>query len=428
MLEDNHKVKVLDINAHRFRKEEVEEKIKNSKAEVFGIGGLITTYKYVKWLCEIIKKYHPDKKIIVGGSVATSIPKILLKNTKADIVVKGEGELTAPDLIKTLKQGKNLKNVKGIIFKHKNGKIFKNPPREPIKDLDTIPFPAWDLFPMNIYLKNPIGIINKNKWNDGSATNQDIPLSINISGTRGCPYQCIYCYHDFLGYGYRHRSPENIIKEFKILKKRYRVGYIHFVDDEFCLKKSFVEDFCRRLIKENLGIKWGCAGRVNLADEKLYQLMKKAGCINICYGIESGSQKMLDIMKKGVTVEQAKKALKMTKKIFGENDVSFMVGMLGETEETIKETIDFCKETGLKPEVVFFVTPYPGTELYKIVKQKGLIKDEVAYIESLGEQGEQIVVNLTDFSNKKLKELKEKVVITLDAWNKKTHGNVNEVK
>lgn len=419
--EKEHEVKVMDINAHRWHKEKVEEKIRDSSFDVVGIGAIVTVYPYVKWLIEILKKYHHSNKIIIGGSVGTSIPHIVLEKTLADIVCMGEGEITILELLCALEESGDFSNIDGIWYRDKDGKVHQNKPRGAIHNLDTLPLPSWDLFPMNVYLENPIGAPNRNKWIDGN-TDGNTPLSININGTRGCPYKCIYCYHDFMGQGYRHRSPENIITEFRVLYDRYGVRYFHFIDDEFVLKKKFIYDFCKKLKKEfNGDITWGCAGRVNLMNEDLIATMADAGCVLIGYGIESGSQKMLDIMKKGVTVEQAKEAIKLTKKHLGWADCSFMVGTPGENRETIQETIDFCKDVDLAPEVIFFETPYPGTELYRMALQQGKIEDEEEYILNLGEQGEDIRVNFSELTDAELWEAQEYMIKELNAWNKLKH-------
>ena len=416
-----HEVDMMDINAYRWDISEVEDRVKNTEFDVVGIGAIVTVYKYVKWLAGIFKKYHPDRKIVIGGSVGTSIPRIILEKTEADIVCIGEGELTIIDLIEALKNGKDIAGVDGIWFKGDDGEIHINKNRAPIKDLDALPLPAWDLFPMEIYLKNPVGAPNRNKWIDGGS-DSEVPISMNLNGTRGCPYQCIYCYHDFMGSGYRHRSAGNIVNEMKVLHEQYRVKYFHFTDDEFCLKKSFLYDFCRKVkSKFKNEITWGCTGRVNLMTEDLIAEMADSGCTLIGYGIESGSQRMLDVMKKGVTVKQAKDALRWTIKHLGWADTSFMIGAPGENRETIQETIDFCKELGLNPAVIFFTTPYPGTELYRLALQQDKIKDEEEYILNLGEQGEKIRVNFSELADEELWEAQEYMIKELNAWNKIKH-------
>lgn len=416
-----NEVEIMDINAYRWSPEEVEEQIKKADFDIAGIGGIVTVYKYVKWLTQIIKKYHAGKHILVGGSVGTSIPHVVLEKTGADVVCIGEGEVTVVELVEAIKNNRDLSGIDGIWFKGQGGKIHRNKNRKPIKDMDTISLPAWDLFPMDIYLKNPVGAPNRNKWIDGTSEGNTV-LSMNLSGTRGCPYKCIYCYHDFMGHGYRHRSPQNIITEMKALNEKYGVGYFHFIDDEFCMKKNFVYDFCRAVKSELNGrITWGCAGRVNLMTEDLIAAMVDAGCVLIAYGIESGSQRMLDAMKKGVSVEQAKEAIRLTKKYLGWADCSFMIGTPGESRETVMETVNFCKELDLTPEVIFFTTPYPGTELYKMALTQGKIADEEEYILGLGEQGEKVRVNFTGFSDNELAQVQEWMIKELKAWNKIKH-------
>ncbi|MBU0686373.1 MAG: B12-binding domain-containing radical SAM protein [Candidatus Margulisbacteria bacterium] len=424
LLQEKHEVEILDINAYRWDKNEVENVISKANFDMVGIGGIVTTYKYVKWLVPVIKKYHPDKKIMIGGSVGSSIPQIMLEKNPVDIVCIGEGEETIKELVEAVGNKRDLSQVRGIWFKDDSGKIIKTEKRPPLKNLDVNPFPAWDLFPMDIYLKNPVGAPNRNKWVDGSV-DENVPLSMNLYATRGCPYKCIYCYHDFMGHGYRNRSAENVVKEIETLYNKYGVSYFHFIDDEFVMKKDFVYKFCallKELMQElNQKITWGCAGRVNLMTEDLIRTMVDAGCISLCYGIESGSQRMLDLIKKSVTVEQAKNAIRLTQKYLEWADCSFMIGYPGETKETIQETIEFCKEADLTPEVIFFITPYPGTELYDLALQQGKIKDEEEYVLGLGEQGEKIRVNFTDFTDEELFAIQSQMVKELKAWNTIKH-------
>lgn len=425
LMQAGHQVQVLDINGLRLDKKEVELKIKEINFDAVGIGGIITTYKYIKWLVSVLRKYHPHKKIIIGGSVGSSIPKIMFEHNDIDFICLGEGEETVKDLIRALEDNTDLSKVKGIWYRDKNGTLHQNPSRKPVPDLNVIPFPSWDIFPMDIYLKNPIGALNRNKWIDGS-NDTDLPFSINLSATRGCPYQCIYCYHDFMGQGHRSRSPANIIDEIETLHKKYDARYFHFVDDEFVINREFVFNFCRLMkeLRQKLGkeLTWGCAGRVNLMNEEIMAAMADSGCILIGYGIESASQKMLDLIKKRVTVEQAKVAIRLTRKYLGWADCSFMIGYPGENRQTIQETIDFCKELDLVPEVIFFLTPYPGTELYRMALAQGKIRDEEEYVLGLGEQGEGIRVNFTDFSDRELAGIQLDMINELKAWNRVRHN------
>jgi len=210
------------------------------------------------------------------------------------------------------------------------------------------------------------------------------------------------------------RSTKGLVEEIKELKKRYRIQFINSSDDLFMLNKNWVNDFCDRMISEDMDIGWSVAGRVNLVSEELLQKMYRAGCREISYGFESGSQVMLDRMKKrGVTVELAEDAIRMTRNAGITVRGSFIFGMPGETEETIKETLDFLKRTRLHIWRFFYATPYPKTELYEIAKEMGrLPSDEDKYIESLSEMRTTFLVNLTDFSNEELVKLKESAELT----------------
>jgi len=422
-----HSIDVLDINAHRYTKEKVISILEKKSPDIILTGGLITVYNYLKWLANELKIIFPNTPIMVGGSVSTSIPEIALNTLNVDIACIGEGEITTVEVLECIGKSKSLMRVKGIYYKE-NGKIVKNQFRDPISDMDTIHLPAYDLFPMNIYVNNPVGYINTDKWGSGDIANNYIPKSMNINISRGCPYKCTFCYHDYLGPGYRHRSPQSILKEMDLLNKNYGVTYFLWADDEGVINKKFIHEFCELMIKSKRDYQFALAGRVNLVDEKMLIELKNAGCNMMAYGIESGSQKILDTMKKQVTVEQAKTAIELTKRIFGDADCSFMIGYPGETDETIQETKEFCKELGLTPEVIFFATPYPGTELYEYAKEKGFIKNEVEYISKLWEQGEQISINFTNWTNEELFEIRRKMIDDLKAWNVKRHSPKDCVK
>lgn len=396
-----YEISVLDINGLRLDKKKVLEYIKKSDANVFMIGGLITVYKYAKWLAEVIKRYHPEPIIIAGNSLASSYPEFILKNTRIDLLVIGEGESTVLELLKIISKNRKLKKLKrinGIAFR--NGKkIIITKQRERIEDLDSIPFPAWDLFPMQVYTKKQIPL------EEVEAIKGKV---MHVVSGRGCPYRCIYCYHIF-GYHNRLRSAESIIKELEILKEKYGVNLVYFSDDLFIVNRDWVIKLCNELIKRKLDINWVTTGRTNLVDLELLKKMKQAGCILIQYGIESGSQKMLNIMNKGVTVEQASNAIRMTREAGIIVSTSFMMGFPEEEKEDIEKTIKFCIDNDIHLVSIFFVTPYPGTALYEQVKRLGLIKDEEDFINKLGDATE-LTLNISKFSDKELLDLKNYII------------------
>lgn len=403
LLREGYDVKVLDINGYRYNKETVEnilrKHITDGKIEIIGIGCLITCYDYVKWLVQAIRKIKPETKVIIGGGLGSSIPKMCIEKLKADIVVVGEGELITANLLKAIEKKQDLAKVRGIYFRGDN-QIIKTPPEERIKNLDELPFPTWDLFPMQIYINNPFpleAIMDlKNK------------KSMNVIAGRGCPYQCTFCYETF-EHHVTMRSVVNVVEEVKIMQKKYGVELIYFVDDLFAMNKKWIMEFCDLLIKERIKLIWLCTARVNLVDEEMVEKMKEAGCILLNFGLESGSQKMLDIMKKGVVVEQANNALKICRNADMRISQSFMMGFPEETKETLDETINFCVKNDMHLTTIFFVTPYPGTPLYEQAKRIGLIKNEEEYIRKLGNATE-FTINLTRWSNDELFKMRDYLI------------------
>jgi radical SAM superfamily enzyme YgiQ (UPF0313 family) len=388
-----HEVHILDINGNRFSKQEVIKKVEEEKFEIVGIGGLITVYNYLKWIVPVLREVNPHASIIAGGSLGCSIPDIVLKRNDVDIVIDGEGEITIIELVEALRDKRDLHNVRGIYFKEK-GRVVRTPTRNLIRKLDALPLPAYDLLPMETYLDNPVVGIGRD---------------IDIVSSRGCPYYCTFCYRLF-GNHYRFHSSDYIIRQIKFLKKEYDIDFVSFQDDEFMANKKRVYEFCDKILKEKIEIKWSCTGRVNLVDEEILRLMKKAGCTSVSYGIESGSQKILDLMKKRVTVEQAKRAILLNKKVGLRHPTSFILGMPGETPETVKETIEFCKELNIPLKSIMFATPYPGTELYQKAKAEGRIVDEEEFIMKLGD-AVSFTINLTDtFSDEELIKIRDYMI------------------
>lgn len=391
---EGHSVKILDINALNYSNDKVEQILKELDFDIVGIGGLSTTYKYVKWLADAIKRLRSDVTVVAGNMVSTAHPELLLKNSKVDIAVVDEGEITFKELVSAIASGRELKDVNGIFYKG-NGLIVSTPPRERISDLDSLPFPSWDLFPMDIYLRN-----------SRMASSSHLSF-INVSTVRGCPYSCTFCSRQFDRKTHT-RFAKGIIDEVKELKKKYGVKCIAFSDDLFLVNQSRVLELCDMMISEKLDIEWTTSGRVNLVNYNLLKKMRKAGCVELSYGFESGNQVMLDTMKKGVTVKQAEDAVRITRKAKIRTLGSFIIGMPGETIQSIKDTLNFIKKTKLPIHRFFYATPYPKTELYEIAKNMNRLPiDEDKYIESLGEMRTTFLVNITDFSNEELVRLKD---------------------
>lgn len=397
LLENGYEVEIFDINALRLSKDQVILNLKKFTPDLIGIGGLITTYKYLKWIIPEIRSLFPDTKIIVGGGVVTENPEILLKATVADYAVIAEGEITIIELLDAITTNKDLSAVNGLAYKNDEGNIIVNPKRELIKNLDDVPLPAYQLFPMDIYLRN-----------QSHSRILGPQPEMNIITSRGCPFNCNYCYHIF-SKGVRYRSIEGVIDEIKFFIKDYNVHSFIFIDETFTINSKRVIAFCEALKREEIKITWSCYARVSLVEKNLLKLMKETGCYRIGFGIESGSQKILDLMNKGETVEQAERAIKMVRKAGMICGTTFMCGYIGETKETMRETVSFCKKH-LITTSFFFTTPYPGTQIYSLVEDKVLLKYNNLdnFLETLGDVSD-FVVNLTDFSDTELIQLRDQM-------------------
>ncbi len=379
-------VEILDINAYRYSDDDVKKLLKEKEYDMVGMGGIITVYKEIKWLCDAVKETKPKVPILVGGSLY-DVCELVLEKIKADYVVMGEAEYTFLDVAKEISKGKkDFSKIPGLAYR-KGKEIIFTEKRKGMQNLDEIPFPAYDLLNMEIYLNNQI---------DGNFSKYK--RSISISSTRGCAYACRFCRKSFKEYGYRWRSVDNVIAEIKMLKKKYNIDFINFNDDLFILQKKRAMEFCEKYKASGLNIEWSALSRVNVVDEELLKAMGDAGCIRVAYGIESGSQKILDEMNKMVKIEQAKTAVSLTRKAGMFANCTFIVGMPGETEETIQETVDFCKELGI-PATLFYMNAYPGTSVFEEVKDKLLAKyDLEEYILKL-EDATGFVMNFTKMTD-----------------------------
>jgi radical SAM superfamily enzyme YgiQ (UPF0313 family) len=300
-----------------------------------------------------IKSRFPHIHLTAMGNHVTSLPDITLKESSFDSIILGEPEFTALELAGRLSSGKDIKGLSGIAVRN-NGGVIVNGKADFAENLDDLPFPARDLMDNKKYIL-PI-------------TNEPYTL---IIPSRGCPHDCIFCTASkYYGKKLRSRSPENIIDEVKEVKNRYAINNIVMWADTFTLNREFVVKVCRLFIKEKAGVRWMCNSRVDTVDPEMLKLMKESGCIGVSYGVESGNQKILDNIKKRVTLEQIENAIKWTQEAGMEAMAHVIFGLPGETKETIKETVDFLIRTSPDYVQIYCATPFPGTEFYEMCKEK----------------------------------------------------------
>lgn len=354
---NNYPVKIIDSPVENLTLSQLIERIKKYAPDVIGLTVNSINYKKLLKFGGIIKKINKNIKIAVGGPHISADPAGSIKNSSFDFGIYGEGDYTFLELIKALEKNKPLSSVKGIVYK-KNSKVMINPPRPPIQNLDEIPFPARDLLPPLKEYKMSIFYYKK------------YPVTTQIS-SRGCPYNCIFCDNNVFGHTFRAHSPEYVVDEMEMLKDKYKIKEIMFYDDTFTLDKKRVLGICDEIIKRKLDISWSAGARVHTVDKNLLSRMKKAGCWNISYGIETGNPEIMKFIKKGINLSQVKKAVKESVDAGLEVRGLFMLGHPTETKKTLRDTIDFAKS--LPFHSVNFTITYPiiGTELYKIADKYG---------------------------------------------------------
>ena len=349
-----HEIKIVDAIAMDYSSDDLVKIIGDFTPGLLIVNFSTATFEGDSLFVDEIRKQF-DGHITAIGAHVTSLSEESLKTTKLDSVVRSEPEFTCLGLANALSKGggEELSKVKGLSYKT-NGKIKANEKREFIENLDDLPFPSRDLMDNQRYT---LPVINE-------------PYTLIIS-SRGCPYDCIYCTaHTYYGKKLRLRSPEKIVEEMEEIVTRDKVRNITMWSDTFTLDKPFVMKISQGIMDKGLDIRWMCNGRVDKVDLEMLQAMKKSGCIGISYGVESGVQEILDNVKKGITLEEIRRAFKWTHEAGIETLAHVIFGLPGETKETIEETIRFV--IGLDPDYAQFycAIPFPGTVFHDMAKDK----------------------------------------------------------
>ena len=359
--EADYSVRIIDAPAMGFTLPRVKDELRRLHPDIVGVTATTSTFNDALSVSVAAKEACPEAVVAIGGPHVSFLPEQTLKQVPSiDIVGIGEGEQTFLDLVQALDAGKGLEGVRGLAYRD-GGVVRKNPPRPLIDDLDKLPFPARHLLPMGKYLAFGRRII-----------------AGGVLTSRGCPFNCIFCSSSLLfGKKFRSRSPENVVKEVEVLHNKYKARDIEFFDDLFTLDRSRAMAICREILDRDLEIRWVCSSRVDTIDRELLNTLKKAGCAMIYLGVESGSQHVLNLIRKGTRVEQSVKAIRLAREAGIATIASFVFGIPGETLEEMKQTIRLAKS--LNPDYAQFsiATPYPGTQLYCMAKEQGLIvKDD----------------------------------------------------
>lgn len=356
LLDAGHDVKILEQSVSKDPRGELHSILNEYRPDFVGIGFTSFLSGEAKELAKTVKDFNGNTVVIGGGVHCSVLPEETLRDTDFDVVVIGEGEITLKEIVDRVP----LEDIDGIAYK--DGKTIKRTkPRELIEDLDSLPVPAWHLYDLKKYhaprinaRRNPVG---------------------SIETSRGCPYRCIYCNKSVFGYRFRGKSAKRIVDEMEAMLE---VGFkeIHIQDDMFSMDLQRAKATCDEIIRRGLKFPWNIYNGVRCAsvDLEFFQKLKRAGCYRVSMGIESGNQEILDRIQKGITIEQIKEAVRLAKEAGVEILTFFLVGLPGETEDTMRQTIEFAKELDCDLNKVAIATPIPGTPMFEEYEKKGLIR------------------------------------------------------
>ena len=418
---DGHEFEIWNQDIHHWPDDYLRTYLDENKFDVIVFSLIAGYYQYqkMKSLSKAINSSKNRPFYVMGGYGPTPEPEFFIKKTGCDAVCMGEGEITIAKLMEAIENKKSLDTVPGIAWLE-DGKLKKTPRASLVHNLDSLPLIPYEKFPMHHYrmLRLP------------KATTTD--FCFPLMSARGCSFKCTFCYR--MDPGYRMRTPEPMLDEIEKLYKDYGITYITFQDDLLMSSVEHTEAVCLEFLKRDLPVKWNCNGRLNYCSEELLQLMKDAGCVFINYGIESMDQKVLNNMKKGLRPEMIIQGIEDTLKVGISPGLNFIFGNIGDSRETIQQTVDFllkyddfAQKRTIRP-----VTPYPGSPLYYEAIKRGLLdKDNPAedFYENKHLNSDLICCNFTEMNDDEYYECLRWANNTLmeNYFNKQKYATVAQV-
>jgi radical SAM superfamily enzyme YgiQ (UPF0313 family) len=361
--ENGHDVEICDPTFEN--KRFVFDRLARTDYGILGLNAFTMSYNLALAFAAFAKEKNPRVLTVLGGIHPTILPDQVIRDPRVDVVVTGEGEFTMLEIVRGMEKKGALADVPGLLFKP-DGEPRRTPPRPLIADLDSLPFPARDLLPMEKYLKANFG---RTAW----AVRRP---ATSIVTSRGCPFRCTYCSsHLIFGRGIRNRSVRHVLDEITHLVERWGVRGLSIVDDTFIVDKKRIHEFAEGLKDRRLKVEFICNGRVDTIDREILKTLKSAGCVGIAFGVESGSRKILDsILEKGITLEEVRNAFHWSYEAGIPTDAYFMIGIPGESEAEILETLRFSRTLKAAAANFTIAIPMPGTRLHEIALQTGKIE------------------------------------------------------
>lgn len=357
--EQGYRTFIVDAEALGLSVEEAAQQVLQHSPDYVGITATTPAIVNAAKIAQVIRDDGPHPLLILGGVHVTAIPEETLEEFPAfDMAVVGEGETTLLELLHHLDQGLDLGTVKGLALR-RDGRIVRTLPRALIKDLDTLPMPAFDLLPP---LQEHYGV---------TAQSVDRLPAISLITSRGCYAKCTFCDTNVTGNTMRGHSAQYVIAMMRLMHKRYGMRCVMFEDDNFLAFRKRIREMEGILKHDPLDMTWSCTSRVDIANAETLAAAKRLGCWQIFYGVETASQKILDFYKKQITPQQAQNAIEMTKKAGLHTKGFVIIGNPLETIETLEETREFVKRVPLDDISITYFTPYPGAEVFNTCERYG---------------------------------------------------------
>jgi radical SAM superfamily enzyme YgiQ (UPF0313 family) len=352
-----HEVEVIDGEANALTADDIVARAKQFRPDLLGISSTTVAFHRSLEVAGALKEHWPELPIVLGGPHASSNVRHAMSFPAFDFAVVGEGEITLEALAGAIAAGGELSAVEGLAFR-RDGELIVNPPRPRVMDLDSLPFPAYDMIPnLAVYTPPPCNYKKR-------------PVA-NVITSRGCPNACTFCDRSVFGQRLRQRSASNIAAEIEELYRTYGVREIAFVDDTFTIRPERMRELFAVLAEKKISFPWTCMSRINTVDRELLAFMRAQGCWHISFGIESGSEDILCCIKKNISLKQVRQVVACCRELGIRTKGFFMLGLPGETLETMEQTTQLALELPLDDVVVTINTPIPGSQQYDEAEQYG---------------------------------------------------------
>lgn len=432
---DSHNIDFdfLDVDINELEDSQIEDYLDRNRYDIILSGSIVTHYKWMKWLTNTVKKYNRNSIVIIGNSVAGSIPKLFLENSSADVAILGEGEITCLELVKKIIEDAPWDKLEGLAYKKKNGEVVVNKNRRGLKKLDDFPMINWQAFETEKYFQK--------SYAAAKAIDDQKVRVMPVVTARGCAFRCTFCHFVFWNDPYRYRSPENILAEIKRNIELYNCNYISFWDDLSFASLPQAERFADAILASGLKFNWSAAVRVDLFGNPKHDYQRRlevarkfklSGCQSLGFSLESANSEILIMMNKRIEGQYFLDQVDVLDKVGITSMISVVFGYPIETPDTIAETFNMCLEARIYPSIGYLL-PLPATGMYDYAIKNGFITDQNKYLDSITER-QDLCLNMTQMGDEEVKnfiaegagKLNEKLNIGLNSGKLLKTGGYNK--